>query len=135
MVIPTQNRSGRRGRSPLVTAGQRAATWETGVREKWKKKQNKKNTVADAADGQLEGTHVVLDVQVAAGFEQDAHNLDVAFVGGQVQRAAAILRRHNTERTRLSPERAHTHTQKKHPPRGPTEVAFTNPPTPSAASR
>lgn len=40
-----------------------------------------------------EGTHIVLDVQVTASSEEDVHNLQVAFVGCQVQGAPAILRR------------------------------------------
>lgn len=112
--------------SPLVTTSQGAATWETKVRAKWK------NTVAAAADGQLEGTHVVLDVQVAAGFEQDAHNLDVAFVGSQVQRASAILWRHTTQRGHSSAQSART---KERPQKEQTVAAFTNPPTLSAATR
>ncbi len=43
-----------------------------------------------------ESTHVVLDVQIAASFEQDTHNLNVAFVGSQVQGASAILWTQNT---------------------------------------
>lgn len=41
-------------------------------------------------------THIVLDVQVAASFEEDTHNLNVAFVGSQVQGASAILWTHKT---------------------------------------
>lgn len=42
------------------------------------------------ADGR---THVVLDVQVTASFEEDVNNLHVAFVGSQMQRTPAILQR------------------------------------------
>lgn len=35
-------------------------------------------------DDRLESTHIVLDVQVAASFEQDTNNINMAFVGSQV---------------------------------------------------
>ena len=41
-------------------------------------------------------THIVLDVQVTASFEQDTDNLNVAFVGSQVQGAPTILWTQNT---------------------------------------
>lgn len=38
-----------------------------------------------------EFTHVVLDIQVTASFEEDVDNLNMAFVGSQMQGASAIL--------------------------------------------
>lgn len=73
----------------------------------------KSGHMADAADRQT-STHVVLDVQVAAGFEQDTHNLNVAFVGSQVQGAPAILWTKNTHTTQPGKQNTHTHTQREH---------------------
>lgn len=47
-------------------------------------------------------THIVLDVQVTASFQQDAHHLQVAFVGGQVQGASAVLSTQNTQRNAIN---------------------------------
>lgn len=39
-------------------------------------------------------THVILNVQIAAGPQQDPHNFDVVFISGQMQRSPAILYTH-----------------------------------------
>lgn len=86
----------------------------------------------DAADRD-ESTHVVLDVQVAASFEQDTHNLDVAFVGSQVQGASAILWTQNTHNsaqgtTRQSAHNISTHSRQIQVKRKPTSaVPLTEP--------
>ena len=40
---------------------------------------------------QAVNTYIVLNVQITASLQQNAHNLDVALVGGQVQGSPAIL--------------------------------------------
>jgi hypothetical protein len=51
------------------------------------------------------GTCIVLDVQIAVGLQENAHNLGVALIGGQMQGTSAVLWTQNT----------HSHTQKRGP--------------------
>lgn len=76
--------------------------WELEVDEKWKH---------GRPSWQIDGfTHIVLDVQVAASFEQDTHNLNVAFVGSQMQGASAILWIQNTHNSAQSAHNISTQT-------------------------